>query len=145
MDNRLPKRERISKRNDIERLFRNGEAFLVYPVKCTYLKREGSPDAPESGCDRVLVMASKRNQKRAVDRNRMKRRMREAYRLNKGLFMDDSVAGQEKIPGYDIALSYIAKGGVLLEYRVIEEAVRKILKRLWEHRNKAKKPEEGNG
>ncbi|MCC8062147.1 MAG: ribonuclease P protein component, partial [Rikenellaceae bacterium] len=75
----LPKAERLAKRNEIGRLFTHGEAFLVYPVKCTYLFRT------DSGPARIMVIAPKRNHKRAVARNLLKRRMREAYRLHKQL------------------------------------------------------------
>lgn len=120
MKHTLSKSERISRRSEIERLFRTGEAFLVYPLKCTWCLREETP-----GGNRILVMVPKRNVKRAVGRNRIKRLLREAYRLHK-----DSLPSR----GLDIGFSYIAKpgesGAVLPDYRTIETAVVKILERL---------------
>lgn len=117
----LPKAERLAKRSDIGRLFTHGEAFLVYPVKCTYLFRTDSEPA------RIMVMAPKRNHKRAVARNLLKRRMREAYRLNKHILPGEGDAGERV--GVDIAFSYVAKGKPL-DYRTIEQAVVSILNKL---------------
>lgn len=120
----LPKGERLAKRSEIGRLFTHGEAFLVYPVKCTYLFRT------DSGPARILVMAPKRNHKRAVARNLLKRRMREAYRLNKHILNEEG-----RGVAVDMAFSYIAKGEPL-DYRTIEKAVVSILNRLCAIRNR---------
>lgn len=125
----LPKSERLAKRSEIGRLFTNGEAFLVYPVKCTYLFRT------DSGPVRIMVMAPKRNHKRAVARNLLKRRMREAYRLHK------HVLGEGRV--VDIAFSYIAKGEPL-DYQAIEKAVVTILNKLCTIRNR-QNPTEASG
>lgn len=87
---------------------------MVYPVKCTCLFGDNT-------ASRVMVMAPKRNHKRAVARNLLKRRMREAYRLHKRIL--------EEGRGVDIALSYIAKGEPL-GYQAIEKAVISILNKL---------------
>lgn len=126
----LPKSERLAKRSEIGRLFTHGEAFLVYPVKCTYLFRT------DFGPARIMVMAPKRNHKRAVARNLLKRRMREAYRLNK------YTLGEEG-RGADIAFSYIAKGEPL-DYRAIQKAVVSILNKLCTIRNQ-QNPAEASG
>lgn len=121
----LPKAERLAGRSDIGRLFAHGEAFLVYPVKCTYLFHG-------DGLNRVMVIAPKRNHKRAVARNLLKRRMREAYRLHKEM-LDE--AGEGSGLKVDLALSYVAKGEPL-DYRTIERAVVSILNKLCTIRNK---------
>lgn len=115
----LPKRERLSGRNDIERLFTCGEAFLVYPVKCTFRWSEGTEK-------RVMVIVPKRNHRKAVVRNRLKRLLREAYRLHKHRLSFSA--------GADIALSYIAKGEPA-DYRTVEQAVVSILNKLCTIRN----------
>lgn len=131
----LPKAERLAKRNEIGRLFTHGEAFLVYPVKCTYLFRT------DPGPSRIMVIVPKRNHKRAVARNLLKRRMREAYRLHKQLLTIPE-EGQGRV-GVDIAFSYIAKGEPL-DYRMIEKAVVVILNKLCTIRNQ-QNPAEASG
>lgn len=107
----LPKSERLAARSDIGRLFTCGEAFLVYPVKCTCRFRPGARD------NRMMVIVPKRNYKRAVDRNLLKRRMREAYRLHRSEI------------GVDVAFSYVGKGDPAA-YRTIEKAMISIWERL---------------
>ncbi|WP_207427362.1 ribonuclease P protein component [Pedobacter sp. SYSU D00535] len=73
------KEERLCSKKLLERLFHNGSSFLLYPFRIVYL-----PEVlPESLNSQVVIGVSKRKFKRAVDRNLIKRRIREAYRLNK--------------------------------------------------------------
>jgi ribonuclease P protein component len=75
----LPKKEILSKEIWIRELFEKGSYFYFYPFKVLYLPH---PDAG-STINQVLFSVPKRQFKRAVDRNAIKRRLREAYRLNK--------------------------------------------------------------
>jgi ribonuclease P protein component len=75
----LGKNERLSKEIWIQELFKKGSSFYFYPFKVLFLPH---PD-PGSTVNEVLFSVSKRQFKRAVDRNSIKRRLREAYRLNK--------------------------------------------------------------
>ena len=76
---RLQKRERLCSRKSMETLFAPGHQSLsAFPLRAVFLPTE------ESGV-RIMVSVSKRNFKRAVRRNRIKRQIREAYRLNKDL------------------------------------------------------------
>src|SRR6188768_1623853 len=71
------KEERLRKEKDIQELFDKGSSFYLFPFKVFILPN----DDKES--HQVLISVSKKNFKRAVDRNTIKRRMREAYRLQK--------------------------------------------------------------
>ncbi|MBL7858495.1 MAG: ribonuclease P protein component [Cyclobacteriaceae bacterium] len=75
------KEERLTKEKSIQELFNRGSSFYLYPFKVFFMP---NPDQAYA-FHQVLVSVSKKNFKRAVDRNLIKRRMREAYRLNKAL------------------------------------------------------------
>jgi ribonuclease P protein component len=73
------KEERLNKEKWIQELFAKGSSFHLYPFKVLFLPH---PEEQQS-VNQVLISVSARNFKRAVDRNTIKRRIREAYRLNK--------------------------------------------------------------
>lgn len=73
------KEERLHKKKHIEELFAKGSSFHLHPFKVLFL----SNPEPLRPFNQVLLSVSSRNFKRAVDRNLIKRRMREAYRLQK--------------------------------------------------------------
>jgi ribonuclease P protein component len=75
------KAERLSKEKVIQELFNKGSSFYLFPFKVFFMP---NPD-PEVPVHQVLISISKRNFKRAVDRNLIKRRIREGYRTNKEL------------------------------------------------------------
>lgn len=73
------KEERLNKEKWIRELFDRGSSFHLSPFRVIYLPH---PD-PLYPVHQVLISVSTRNFKKAVDRNTIKRRIREAYRLNK--------------------------------------------------------------
>jgi len=73
------KQEKLKSRKLIEQLFKSKGTFLVFPIKVVYMLVEEPLDFPV----KVGVSASKKNFKTAVDRNRIKRLLKENYRLNK--------------------------------------------------------------
>ncbi|MFD1470569.1 ribonuclease P protein component [Hymenobacter caeli] len=76
----FPKEEHLCRKKLIDELFgKQSSSFGVYPLRIVWLKSEAPTGAPPQ----VLISVSKRGFKRAVDRNRLKRLIREAYRLNK--------------------------------------------------------------
>ena len=76
----FPKEEHLCRKKLIDELFgKQGSSFGVYPLRIVWIKAP----APTSAPPQVLISVSKRTFKRAVDRNRLKRLIREAYRLNK--------------------------------------------------------------
>jgi ribonuclease P protein component len=76
----LKKIERLSSQKAIKELFEKGSSFYLRPYKVQYL-----PNPDQKGKNQILVSVSTRNFKKAVDRNLIKRRIREAYRLQKDL------------------------------------------------------------
>ncbi|RNL56686.1 ribonuclease P protein component [Pedobacter jejuensis] len=73
------KEERLCSRKHLDLLFKNGSSFLLYPFRVSYL----FIDEPAKVQAQVVINVPKKRYKRAVDRNLLKRRIREAYRLNK--------------------------------------------------------------
>lgn len=75
------KAERLNKEKDIKELFDKGSSFYLFPFKVLTLPVTENTDTVHQ----VLISVSKRSFKKAVDRNKIKRRIREAYRLQKHL------------------------------------------------------------
>ncbi len=114
----LKKHEILRSKKTIRELFENGSSFFLYPFKVYYLPN------PESQNNQVLFSVSKRNFKKAVERNLLRRRIREAYRLNKNTLVSDQ---KESLSLY-IALIYISK--LKLPYRDIENKLKEVIVRL---------------
>ncbi len=94
------KEERLCSKRLITLLFSKGSSFNLYPLRFVYYTEPGLTPAPTQ----VVISVSKRHFKRAVDRNRLKRQMREAYRLNKHILF----AEPDKAPAL-LGILYIGK------------------------------------
>ena len=121
MDNNLRKEERLYGFKKIEHLFKESGSFLIYPYKVVWNYNTDGPD--KNFCFGVSV--SKRNFKRAVDRNLLKRRTREAYRTNKHILYNRKDMLNS---GYNFMLIYIGKE--ILPFAYIESKIILILRRL---------------
>lgn len=107
------KNERLCSFNEINSLVKDGAVLFCYPFRVVYQIKDGEQAA------KILVSVPKKNFKRAVHRNLIKRRIRESYRKNKELLnlSDDKCA--------NIMFVYVAKE--ILEYRYIETKLKDIL------------------
>ena len=113
----LPKSERLRSLGAVRRLFSDGRSGFVYPFRyMTFTEESASPTIE------VLFSVPKRYHKRANKRNLLRRRTKEAYRLNKELI---SAVATEHGKALDMALVYSVKE--LVPYKTIENAVRRIL------------------
>lgn len=125
MKQTFPKTERLCSRKTIGRLFEKGsteaKTSYLFPFKVFYLV---DSDVPPNQPPQVLFSISKRNFKKAVDRNLLRRRCREAYRKNKHLFFSSP---EQRPPSY-IAFILIAKTKV--DYETIERGLQKLIERL---------------
>ncbi len=120
----LGKKERLKSRKLIDQLFKEGKSFNQFPYRVYYLfpqtKASTLKDSLQFG-----VGVSTRNFKHAVDRNRIKRLTREAYRLQKAPFQELLQSKQ-----LVIALFFIYTGKELPAYEVVSEKIAVILNRL---------------
>jgi len=87
LNNSLKKAERISKKSRIEKLFREGKSFNEYPLRVHFLKIPALSEVPVQ----IFISVPKAIHGNAVDRNLIKRRIREAYRLNKRELYDTAL------------------------------------------------------
>lgn len=121
------KEERLCNKRIIARLFNEGASFFAYPFKVKYLPIDLDTPSPVQ----VLISVSKRNQRKAVDRNATKRRIREAYRLQKQPLYDTLRASNRQ---YAIALLYTGKH--IPQFNDIKPIIFVILQRLVDENEK---------
>lgn len=95
----LGKQERLKSRKLIEKLYKEGKSVKAFPLRMVFLQTEHTSNFPAQ----VGVSVPKRNFKKAPHRNRLKRLMRETYRLQKGIVYENL-----KEP-YVFMISYIGK------------------------------------
>ena len=120
-DRSLPRQERLRSFGAIRRLFESGESGFVYPLRYVWIA-----EADEIPSVEVLFSVPKKFQKRANKRNLQRRRMKEAYRLNKGLLLVEG----GKTAAVDVALIYSSKE--IVPYKTVENALRRILQQIAE-------------
>jgi ribonuclease P protein component len=116
----FPKENKLCGQMRIEQFYREGKRFVAWPLRVTW--------SPTEGDTKILVWAPKSLFKHAVQRNRMRRLMREAYRLHQDMLSANSDSGQTS--NFLIAFNYIDKEEQ--PYAVIEKAVCKALKKIAE-------------
>ncbi|MGE0078382.1 MAG: ribonuclease P protein component [Bacteroidales bacterium] len=117
----LRKHNRLSREKDISSLFSNGNSLFVYPIKMIYCVSDLLDD---NATFKVMTVVSKRNFKKAVKRNLLKRRLREVFRLNAYRFFDVIPSGKR----VDIALVYVSKD--IFESKDIEKAELELFEKL---------------
>jgi len=112
------KKERLCRKKYIRELFEKGSSFFLFPFKILYLIHTHTDVANLQ----ILISVSKKHHKKAVDRNLLKRRIREAYRINKHIL--------EINPDKNIFFAYIYVGGEVLPFNQIELKLKQALIRL---------------
>ena len=114
-DNSFGKKEKLKSKILIDQLFAEGKSVSSYPIKLIYLKTALAKEvAIQAG-----VTVSKKNFKSAVKRNRIKRLLRESYRLNKDLVFNNSEA--------TFAFLFLYLGKEMPNFVEIEEHTKKVL------------------
>ena len=116
------KRERIVSQKLIDELFGGSNQSLVaFPLRIVYLYKERAKDEPPV---QVLMSVPKKRFKHAVDRNRVKRQLREAYRQHKDIV--DSVLGEEE----GLAIAFIWLSDRHAPSTVVDQRVATLLEKM---------------
>jgi len=110
------KGERLCSKKQIEKLFSEGVSFLAYPLKVVYVPTDFSGSFPA----RVAFAVPAKKFRKATERNLIKRRMREAYRLNKYLLHSTGLHSSRVV-------MFIYIGKEMLDFHSIEKAVKRSL------------------
>lgn len=137
-DLRFPKESRLHHRSLVEGLYRNGKSFYEFPYRVTWrvlteeeLEKNFRSKVPAAiGKVQMMVTVPKKKRRRAVDRVLMRRRIREAYRLNRRELCERARA----LPGLgtlSIGIVYIHTSN--LDYGAVEAKLKKALEKLQAH------------
>ncbi len=111
----LPKSERLHAEKSIKELFEKGSSFFLYPFKVMFWVEEGLEESP----NQVLFSVSKKKIKKATGRNYIKRRLKEAYRLNKSL-----------LPPAGLLLGFVFVGEARMSFAELEPKMKLVLQKL---------------
>src|SRR5574344_370541 len=117
------KTERLCSKKEIDTLLKYGKSFSLFPFKIIYhqTERESGSAIPSQPSAKIMISVPKKYFKRAVKRNLLKRRIREAYRINKQLLICNEI---------NLSFMILYNARVILEYPDIEIRIREILGRL---------------
>ncbi|RZS99344.1 ribonuclease P protein component [Aquimarina brevivitae] len=116
MNNTLSKQEKLKSATEISLIFEDGNSIAAYPIRLFYRKTSFQ----EGVICKAAFSVSKRKFKKAVDRNRIKRLLREGYRKNKYIVFDTANPHQ-------YALIFLYTGKELPDYITVEKKIKKLL------------------
>lgn len=120
----FPKSEKLCSKKRIEKLFRQGNSVQSFPLKMIFVRVD---DLPEQIPFQVMVSVPKRHFKRAVHRNRIKRLLRESYRLQKSFLLENTAKK------YALAILYTDKE--IPDFNLIYDKLRSCLNKFIEKVN----------
>ena len=121
MDFKLNKEEKLRSRTSVERLFSEGKSIMAFPLRAVYRLRE-----PGAAPAQFLITIPKNRIRKAVMRVTLRRRTREAYRLNRRELLLEPLAES----GYGVDIAFIYLDNTPAPYRVISDKVIYLLNRI---------------
>ncbi len=120
--NKFFKEERLCSKKSLDLLFKKGSSFLLYPYRATFLFEAQPHKFPAQ----VVINVAKKRYKHAHDRNLIKRRTREAYRLQKSTLLYEPLANKEHL--LLLGLQYVGKE--IYPYSFLEKRLAQLFKKL---------------
>lgn len=117
------KGERLSAKSSIEGLFRGGSSFFNYPYRVVYLLVDKSDSLHPA---QALVSVPKKKFRSAVARNRIKRKVKEAYRLQKNSLLYPHLNKEQQV--LHVAFQYVANKD--LPFDILAKGMEGVLKKL---------------
>ncbi len=118
---KFPKKQKLCGEKVIERLFVNGKSISEKPFRAIWNFEKNNDQV----CVKSLIVVSKKRLKLAVDRNVVKRRIKEAYRLQKKQ-LECFLEGTNQ----QLNLAIIYQQEEILDYKTLEEKINLLLSRL---------------
>ena len=122
MSQKIPKEQKLKSDNQIQFLFNKGKSIFFYPIKMQYYLQSETTERKGLQCG---VSVSKKYFKTAVDRNELKSKMREGFRLNKTK-LEKTLLSDEK----NLVIMFLYVGKTKLEQSEITEAIIVLIKKL---------------
>jgi ribonuclease P protein component len=122
--NSFTQSERLTSRKDIDELFKVGKTFFSHPLRSIY--HITSNTSIEKGTVKVVFIVAKRSFKKAVTRNQIRRRIREAYRLNKHELIEAAKNNNEQL----LNIAFVYSHNEVCDYNTIEISVVNLLRKL---------------
>ena len=121
MDYKLSKEEKLRSRTSVERLFCEGKSLMAFPLRAVYRLRQ-----PGEAPAQFLITIPKKRIRKAVMRVTLRRRTREAYRLNRRQLLIEPLADL----GCGVDMAFIYLDNTPAPYSVISEKVTNLLTRI---------------
>ena len=125
------KKDKLKSRKQTQFLFAKGQSMNAFPIKLIYtIQKIESVESPASGTLQAGVGAPSRTFRKAVARNRVKRLLREGYRLERPAFIEAAV-----IKGLRINLFFLYTDATVISQKEVQEKIKQLLSRLSEKIN----------
>ena len=119
----FPKADHICKKTDFQILFSEGIPLFFHPIKLLYRMDDQNPQGVKAG-----VVVPKKLFHHAVDRNRLKRLMREAFRLNRHLLSE-----QDSFDTAGLQLLFVYSGHGKSDFKTVDIDVKKLINNVLKH------------
>lgn len=114
----FPKQEHLCSETRINELFLKGESFMSYPFRVVWLASRAETETRIQ----VVMSVPKKKLKHAVDRNRVKRLLRETYRLHKSVLWQQATA-----LGFSLDIAFIWIPSEILAYAKVEKKMKEAM------------------